>query len=57
MITRERLKQIAAKYGMMVAPPDHPIYSEPPSIHFINRSKKSTTDDKKTSPKKPDPKK
>ena len=57
MISRERVKQIAAEFGMRMASPDHPVYKEGPSIRFINRPKKSTTGGKKTSPKKPDPKK
>ncbi len=42
MITREQMRKIAAKHGMKEAPPEDPIYNEPPSVRFINRSKKST---------------
>jgi hypothetical protein len=39
-LTRERAREIAAKYGIGECPPDHPIYSEPPSIMFLNRPRK-----------------
>jgi len=42
MIPRETVEKIFKKYGMKMALPDDPIYSESPSIHFINRPKKST---------------
>jgi len=42
MITREQARKIAAKHGIGEAPADDPIYNEPPSIRFINRSKEST---------------
>ena len=38
MITREEAREIAAKHGIGEVPADHPIYNEPPSIRFINRS-------------------
>ena len=36
-LTREQVRKIAAKFGIKEAPRDHPIYSEPPSIIFVNR--------------------
>ena len=38
MITRKEAEAIAKKHGIGVAPKDRPIYNEPPSIRFINRS-------------------
>ena len=37
MITREEMREIAAKYGIKEAPRDHPIYREPPTIRFVSK--------------------
>jgi len=31
------MREIAKRHGIGECPPDHPIYSEPPSAIFINR--------------------
>ena len=45
-LTREQVREIAAKFGIGELPRDHPVYSESPSITFVNRPPK---------PSKPDP--
>ena len=41
MDTKDIIAILEAK-GMSKAPPDHPIYSEPPTIRFINRPRATT---------------
>ena len=36
------LKYLEEKYGWKEAPPDHPIYSAPPTIRFINHPRNKT---------------
>ena len=36
------LKYLEEKYGWKEAPPDHPIYSAPPTIRFINQPRSKT---------------
>ena len=36
------LKYLEEKYGWKEAPPDHPVYSAPPTIRFINHPRSTT---------------
>ena len=36
-ISREEAKALLAKRGITELPPDHPIYSEPPTARFVNK--------------------
>jgi len=36
------LKYLEKKYGWKEAPPDHPVYSAPPTIRFINHPRSMT---------------
>lgn len=39
-MSREEIFRLAEEAGIPSAPPDHPIYSEGPSITFISRKEK-----------------
>ncbi len=41
MTVKDIIERLEAR-GLSKAPPDHPIYSEPPTIRFINRPRATT---------------
>jgi hypothetical protein len=38
----EVVEALVAKHGLKMAPPDHPVYSEGPSITFSSRTQKQS---------------
>lgn len=51
-ITGQRFRELAEAKGGKPLPPDHPIYSEPPSIIFLNRGSKQSEKKDINSPQK-----
>jgi hypothetical protein len=41
-ISREEVAKIAAQHGATILPPEHPVYSEGPSIIFLSSTQKSS---------------
>ena len=41
-MTRQEIQEMADRLGVKVAPPDHPIYYEGPSITFLSRTPKQS---------------
>ena len=42
LISRAEIDRVNAKFGIKRAPPDHPAYSEGPSITFSSRTQKQS---------------
>lgn len=41
-ISRELVEEMAKKHGFRMSPPDHPVYSEGPSIIFLSRQQQQS---------------